>query len=77
MTTSYLIGDYTLAYFNNLTGARGLADNTVLAYRDTLKLLFCFAADRLSKTVDELSLPELDQQLVLDFLGHLENQRGH
>jgi len=55
---------------------RGLAANTVLAYRDTLKLLLCYAADRLRKPVDKLLVPDLDEPLVLTFLEHLETKRG-
>lgn len=55
---------------------RGLATNTVLAYRDTLKLLLCYAADRLKKPVDKLLIENLDEPLVLTFLEHLEKERG-
>jgi integrase/recombinase XerD len=55
---------------------RGLATNTVLAYRDTLKLLLCYAADRLRKPVDKLLIEHLDEPLVLAFLEHLEKERG-
>jgi integrase/recombinase XerD len=55
---------------------RGLAVNTVLAYRDTLKLLLCYAADRLKKPVDKLIVEDLDEPLVLKFLDYLEKERG-
>jgi len=55
---------------------RGLSINTVLAYRDTLKLLLCYAADRLKKPVDKLLVEDLDEPLVLAFLEHLEKERG-
>jgi len=55
---------------------RGLAVNTILAYRDTLKLLLCYAADRLKKPVDKLIVEDLDEPLVLAFLDHLEKERG-
>lgn len=54
---------------------RGLAANTVLAYRDTLKLLLCYAADRLRKPVDKLLIADLDEPLVLAFLEHREKER--
>jgi site-specific recombinase XerD len=54
---------------------KGLAANTVLAYRDTLKLLLCYAADRLRKSVDRLLVEDLDEPLVLAFLEHLEKER--
>ena len=55
---------------------KGLATNTVLAYRDAMKLLLCYAADRLKKGVDKLIVEDLDEPLVLAFLDHLEQARG-
>ncbi len=55
---------------------KGLATNTILAYRDTIKLLLCYTADTLNKSADELSVEEIDESLVLAFLDHLENTRG-
>ncbi len=55
---------------------KGLATNTILAYRDTIKLLLCYAADTLNKSADELCVEEINESLVLAFLDHLENTRG-
>jgi integrase/recombinase XerD len=55
---------------------KGLAANTVAGYRDALKLLLCYAADRRKKAVEELTVEELDEPLVLAFLDHLETARG-
>jgi integrase/recombinase XerD len=55
---------------------KGLAVNTVLAYRDALKLLLCYAADKRKKSVDELNVEDLDEPLVLAFLDDLEATRG-
>jgi site-specific recombinase XerD len=55
---------------------KGLSINTILAYRDSIKLLLCYAADTLRKSVDELNVEEIDEPLVLAFLDHLENSRG-
>ena len=55
---------------------KGLAANTITAYRDTLKLLLCYAADTGKKAVEELAVEELDEPLVLGFLEHLETARG-
>lgn len=54
---------------------KGLAANTILAYRDAIKLLLCYAADTLNKNVEDLFVEEIDESLVLDFLDHLENSR--
>ena len=55
---------------------KGLAANTIMAYRDALKLLLCYAADRRKKPVEELTVEDLDESLVLAFLDHLETDRG-
>ena len=55
---------------------KGLAANTVASYRDALRLLLCYAADRRKKSVDELNVEDLDEPLVLAFLDHLETARS-
>ena len=46
---------------------KGLAANTVAAYRDAFKLLLCYAADTRKKAVEELAVEDLDKALVLAF----------
>lgn len=55
---------------------KGLAANTIVAYRDAIKLLLCYASDSLKKNVEELCLKDIDESLVLDFLEHIENKRS-
>ena len=55
---------------------KGLAVNTVAAYRDALKLLLCYAADTRRKSVEELTVEDLDEALVLAHLDYLEAVRG-
>lgn len=55
---------------------KGLASNTILAYRDAIKLLLCFAAGTLKKSVDALAIEEVNETLVLAFLDHIEKTRG-
>ena len=55
---------------------KGLSVNTIMAYRDAIKLLLCYAADTLKESVEELCVEEIDESLVLGFLDHLENTRG-
>lgn len=71
-----MLANYLKRFFSHyLPVQRGLAQNTILAYRDAIKLLLCHAADTLNKSVDELTVEEIDQSLVLAFLDHLENVR--
>jgi site-specific recombinase XerD len=55
---------------------RGYSENTVCAYRDAIRLLLCYVADTLKKSVDELDIQDVAQKAVLAFLDHIEEQRG-
>lgn len=73
----HLLANFMKRFFAHyLPVQKGLAVNTILAYRDTIKLLLCYAADTLNKNADELYVEEMDESLVLAFLDHLENIRG-
>jgi site-specific recombinase XerD len=55
---------------------KGLAKNTVLSYRDAIKLLLCYAGDTRKKNIEELTVEDIDESLVLSFLDHVETVRG-
>jgi len=55
---------------------KGLSANTILAYRDAIKLLLCYAADTLNRSVEDLCVEEIDESVVLNFLDHVEHTRG-
>jgi site-specific recombinase XerD len=59
-----------------LPAQKGLATNTIMAYRDAMKLLLGYASDTLKKKVEELEVEDLDESLVLDFLDDVEKTRG-
>jgi integrase/recombinase XerD len=54
---------------------RGASVHTVRAYRDTLKLLFEFVAQRQGRGVASLDLSDLDAEAVACFLDHIERER--
>ena len=56
---------------------RGLSPNTILAYRDCLKLFLRFVSEQVGRPVDKLILEEFDKNLVTAFLDHLETNRGN
>jgi site-specific recombinase XerD len=56
---------------------RGASVHTVRAYRDALKLLFEFVAQRRSRSVASLELTDLDASAVACFLDHLESKRSN
>lgn len=66
------------AFFTErLVGQRHASPNTIAAYRDTLRLLLGFAAQRLGRQPSELDLGDLDAELIAAFLTHLETERGN
>src|ERR1035441_4394336 len=48
---------------------------TIASYRDTLRLLFCFAQEKTGKTPSLLDWDDLDETLISSFLTHLEQDR--
>ena len=55
---------------------RNLARNTQLSYRDTFELLLPFIAMKARKVIERLLLDDLTGKRVLQFLSHLEEERG-
>ncbi len=58
-----------------LVTERNLSINTQRSYRDMLKLLLPYLADRLAKPVDRLTVVDLTPAVVREFLLHLETNR--
>jgi integrase/recombinase XerD len=56
---------------------RGASPHTCDSYAYTFQLLFTFASQRLHRTPSALYLEQLDAALVMDFLAHLEAERGN
>ena len=55
---------------------RNLARNTRKSYRDTFALLVPFLSRKARKPADRLAVRDLTSRRVLQFLAHLEDQRG-
>jgi site-specific recombinase XerD len=60
-----------------LAAQKGLSPNTILSYRDALKLFLRFASQRVEKPVDKLVLQDFDEKSAADFLDDLEANRGN
>jgi site-specific recombinase XerD len=74
---THLLAKYIKRFFSQYMPVRkGLANNTILAYRDAIKLLICYAADKLNKSVEDLYVEQINESLVLDCLDYLENKRS-
>ena len=69
-----VLRDFFLEY---LPRVRGASRHTVLAYRDSFKLLLQFLANHLGSAATTLDFPALAPENLLAFLEHAETRRGN
>ena len=62
-------------FTDRLCRQRRASPNTISGYRDSFRLLFHFAKERLGKTPSKLMIEDLNVSFIGDFLDHLEKQR--
>lgn len=60
----------------HLPTERNASRNTILAYRDALKLFLCHAGHQLGRDPEQLDHAALDVSVVRSFLEHLERKRS-
>lgn len=60
-----------------LMQSRGASPHTISAYRDTLRLLFTFIAQRRRRSVANLTLDDVNVDFVIAFLEYLEAERSN
>jgi len=66
------------AFFTDrLLKQRKASPHTVIAYRNTFRMLLRFASERLGKAPSRLMLTDLDAEFLGEFLDHLERDRGN
>jgi site-specific recombinase XerD len=59
-----------------LPGQRGLSQNTIMAYRDTFKLLLLFAEEEKRLKLEKFSFADFNAGFVSEFLDWPEEKRG-
>ena len=64
-------------FMKRLVAQRHASPATVTSYRDTFRLLLCFAQDRLHRAPATFKLSDLDADFIAAFLDHLESARGN
>ena len=64
-------------FLRRLIEQRGASARTIESYRDAFELLLGFVEQRTGKQPSALSMADLDAPVVLDFLDHLETERGN
>ena len=64
-------------FFQNfLVAERDLSPNTVLSYRDAMKLLLSFVSGETRKAPERLTLQDFDSERIRAFLAWLADDRG-
>ena len=56
---------------------RGCSPHTCETYAHAFRLLFIFASKRLGIKPSQIYIEQIDATLILDFLAHIEEQRGN
>lgn len=74
MNLTHYIHQFFVQYLPRI---RGCGVQTIKAYRDTYKLLLPFAADYHGVKIKSLTVDHLTSDMILDFLDHLQSQRGN
>jgi site-specific recombinase XerD len=69
---AFLVQQFFTEY---LVTQRALSPRTIASYRDALKLFLDFAHQRLRKMPTALRVADIEPDLILAFLDHLEQQR--
>lgn len=77
MSDRHTLGPWVRRFLmEHLPDDRNLSRNTQQSYRDALRLLIVFTADKLRKKADQLLVADIDADLVRAFLHDLEKRRG-
>lgn len=64
--------DFLICY---LPGEKGASKNTIASYKDTFILFLTFLKDRKGIPTDRLNLNQIDNEIVIDFLSWIEDER--
>ena len=78
MKDNQYLATYIRSFFeDHLIRRRNLSRNSVWSYRDAVKLLLQFTVARRNKASSTLRVTDVTEQLVLDFLRYLEQERDN
>ncbi|MEA3467065.1 MAG: tyrosine-type recombinase/integrase [Thermodesulfobacteriota bacterium] len=56
---------------------KGFGPNTIKGYRDVFSIFLPFARDALDTPINSLQVEQITPELIVNFLGHLETERGN
>ena len=78
MTPSHLIGPFIRRFLvEELARDRNCSPHTVQSYRDAIRLLFRFLAARRATDPTRVTVEQVDESLLRDFLRDCQEQRGN
>jgi len=78
MIAQHLLGTYVRRFLlEELVADRNLSLNTQRSYRDTIRLLFSFIAERHRTQPTRVTVEQVTMQLIRTFLAYLEEERGN
>lgn len=74
----HTFGDMVFSFFRGyLREQRGCSPNTVASYGDSVRLLVEHARKASGARIDGISVEDIDEKVVLDFLNSLERERNN
>ena len=69
--------NYLTRFFSeHLAGVRNLSKNTIMAYRDTYRLLLLFCHEKCNIPPEKLTIAMIDNGLIVRFLDWLQTERN-
>ena len=78
MNESCFLAPFVRSFFDDhLVCRRNMSRNTIQSYRDALKLLLAFTADRRKRPATKLLVSDITEDLVVAFLTDLESTRAN
>ncbi|MBN1773662.1 MAG: site-specific integrase [Deltaproteobacteria bacterium] len=78
MSDHHLLGRFVRRFLlEEVVGDRNLTVNTQRSYRDTIRVLLRYLAERHSADPAQLTAEQLTANVVREFLGHLARERGN
>lgn len=76
MTDSSSLASFIRSFFeDHLVCRRNVSRNTIRSYRDALKLLLAFAVEQRKRPATKLLVSDINEEIVVAFLTHLEKTR--
>jgi site-specific recombinase XerD len=71
-------GSLIISFFSSyLANQKGSSPETIASYSDCIRLLINYSCKQLALTIDKLTIDMISDQVILDFLDYLEQERNN